>query len=306
MSRDGDEPERAPASRTPEDEAPGPGTRPRSRQVARGAAGGNDDFLYHLYRGSSMLLQDQVVEAKEELERALALQPQDAKSQDLLAGVYFRLGVYPRAIEIWRRLVDAYPKEPTLRVNLALALFKTGQADDALEHVHEALRIQPDHERAWGYLGLIHWRLGQLEAARDAFLRGGQASMARRMEEALGRDAPMPDPGPSGEELEASDRAAMRSAAEEALERLDSESPRLALEGQAGRAEGRPSGVWSPIEPGTEVVPPRPAETRPRLLGEPPTLADRVRRWTVALSPDTPLAVTASGALLVQAEHDVF
>ncbi|MCU0676412.1 MAG: hypothetical protein MUE69_26920, partial [Myxococcota bacterium] len=57
-----------------------------------------------LYRGSTMLLHDQIVEAKEELERALALQPQDAKSQDLLAGVYFRLGVYPRAIEIWRRL----------------------------------------------------------------------------------------------------------------------------------------------------------------------------------------------------------
>ncbi len=144
-----------------------------------------DDFLFHLYRGSDMLMQDRVMEAKEELEQALAQQPQDAKSQDLLAGVYFRMGFYPRAIEIWERLVAAYPRDATLRVNLALAFFKTGQGDTALHHVNEALRVQPDHARAWGYLGLIRWRLGQLEDAREAFLRGGQASMAKRMEEAI-------------------------------------------------------------------------------------------------------------------------
>jgi hypothetical protein len=146
-----------------------------------------DDFVYHLYRGSGALLEDRILDAKEELERALYVQPQDAKSQDLLAGVYFRLGVYPRAIELWERLVAAYPRDATLRVNLALALFKTGQTDEALANVHAALKIQPDHERAWGYLGLIHWRSQRIEQARDAFLRGGQAAMARRMEEMIGQ-----------------------------------------------------------------------------------------------------------------------
>lgn len=144
-----------------------------------------EDFLFHLHRGSEMLLKNRVLEAKEELERALHFQPQDAKSQDLLAGVYFRLGLYPRAIEIWSSLVAAYPSDATLRVNLALAYVKTGQSEDALDHVMGALRIQPDHERAWGYLGLVHWRRGHIGEARDAFLRAGQASMARRMEELL-------------------------------------------------------------------------------------------------------------------------
>ncbi|MBW2463173.1 MAG: hypothetical protein JRH11_16095 [Deltaproteobacteria bacterium] len=36
-----------------------------------------DDFLYHLYRGSALLLNDQVNEAKGELERALSVEPQD-------------------------------------------------------------------------------------------------------------------------------------------------------------------------------------------------------------------------------------
>lgn len=267
---------------------------------------GSDDFLYHLYRGSTMLLQDQVVEAKHELEQALALQPQDAKSQDLLAGVYFRLGLYPRSIEIWQRLVAAYPSEVTLRVNLALALFKTGQGDDALAHIHEALRIQPDHERAWGYLGLILWRLGNLEEARNAFLRGGQATMARRMEGEL-RQKTLPGhdtTAPIDEELREQDRAAMRSAAEEALERLEDEHPHLALE--AARAQEKPSGPWSPVEPGSEVVPPKPVLVSGRTAAEPPLLHSEVGEWSLVLPPGTPLAIASSGVLLVQAKRDVF
>ena len=43
----------------------------------------------------------EVLEAKEELEFALTMQPLDAKGQDLLGTVYFRLGLYPRAIQIY-------------------------------------------------------------------------------------------------------------------------------------------------------------------------------------------------------------
>ena len=252
-----------------------------------------------------MLLQDQVVEAKHELEQALALQPQDAKSQDLLAGVYFRLGLYPRSIEIWRRLVQAYPTEVTLRVNLALALFKTGQGDEALAHIHEALRIQPDHERAWGYLGLILWRLGNLEEARNAFLRGGQATMARRMESEL-RSKTMSghDTAPIDDELREQDRAAMRSAAEEALERLEDEHPHLALE--AARERRSPQGPWASVEPGSEVVPPKPVMLAGRAAAEPPLLASEVGEWSLVLPPGTPLAISAAGVLLVQAKRDVY
>ena len=64
----------------------------------------NEDFLFHLYRGSELLQDNRVHEAKEELERALHLQPRDSKGQDLLAVVYFRLGLYARAIQIYEQL----------------------------------------------------------------------------------------------------------------------------------------------------------------------------------------------------------
>lgn len=280
----------------PDGDEPGRTSQPAER---------SEDFLYHLYRGSTMLLQDDVEHAKLELERALALQPQDAKSQDLLAGVYFRLGFYPRAIEIWARLVVAFPRQVTLRVNLALALFKTGQADEALEHIHEALRIQPDHERAWGYLGLVHWRLGNLEAARDAFLRGGQASMARRMEDELQSDG-LPRPVEAAD-LEAQDRDAMRSAAEEALERLESEHPHLALESATGsKKDTKTSGVWQPTEPGEEAMPRRPGARAEQVLPPPESLAAKLGTWALENAEDEPLAVGPAGQLLLGTKRDVY
>ncbi|MEO0326569.1 MAG: hypothetical protein AAF447_26720 [Myxococcota bacterium] len=89
---------------TDERQAGAPPSRKRTLRMSA-AVSRNDEFLFHLHRGSAFLMAGDVHGAKVELEHALAFQPQDAKSQDLLAGVYFRLGLYPRAIEIWEEIV---------------------------------------------------------------------------------------------------------------------------------------------------------------------------------------------------------
>ena len=74
---------------------PSIGLRPaesRLPNVEAAADSSNEDFLFHLSRGSELLQDNRVHEAKEELERALHLQPRDTQGQDLLAVVYFRLG----------------------------------------------------------------------------------------------------------------------------------------------------------------------------------------------------------------------
>ena len=276
---------------------------PTRSRVDSGTVARSEDFLYHLYRGSTMLMEDRVVEAKGELEQALALQPQDAKSQDLLAGVYFRLGLYPRAIEIWRGLVQMHARDATLRVNLALALFKTGQADEALRHVHAALEVQPDHDRAWGYLGLIHWRLGKFGEARDAFLRGGQASMARRMEEALGATSPGTISAPTDQEIEDREQEAMRSAAEEAIEEIEKE--RLALE-TASAADGRPHGAWRSFEIGEEPMPRMPRDTRVPPVDAPPRLDLLVESWQVRPPEGAAMVVGPGGDLVIESSRDVY
>ncbi|MCU0657317.1 MAG: tetratricopeptide repeat protein [Polyangiaceae bacterium] len=156
---------------------------------ARGNEIASEDFLFHLYRGSELLQDNRVHEAKEELEMAIRLQPLDPQGQDLLGVVYFRLGMYPRAIEIFEQLVHEYPEERTPRINLALCYLKTGQAMNARQLLEETVMLHPDNARAWGYLGLAFERLGDYMKAREAFTRGGQEGMTRRMDELLSEQA---------------------------------------------------------------------------------------------------------------------
>jgi hypothetical protein len=163
-----------------------------------------EDFLFHLYRGSELLQDNRVHEAKDELEQALKLQPRDAKGQDLLAVVYFRLGFYPRAIEIYEELIQDYPREGALAQNLSLCYLKTGQPEKARTLLETLVLSQPEHLRAWSYLGLVHERLGDYQKARAAFERGQQPGMARRMDDLLnsansampGRALSVPPPEP--------------------------------------------------------------------------------------------------------------
>lgn len=52
-----------------------------------------EDFLYHLYRGSELLQDDRLVDAKVELELALALRPADPKAIELLEALSQRASV---------------------------------------------------------------------------------------------------------------------------------------------------------------------------------------------------------------------
>ncbi len=158
--------------------------------------GANEDFLFHLYRGSELLGDNRVLEAKEELEAALRLSPRDAKGQDLLAVVYFRLGLYPRAIAIFDGLLRVNPRDPALKLNLALCYLKTGQIALARQELEDLTELNPNHTRAWGYLGLAYERLGEYQKAESAFALGNHPQMARRMADRIAQSDHPSAPGP--------------------------------------------------------------------------------------------------------------
>jgi predicted Zn-dependent protease len=140
----------------------------------------SDDFLFQLYHGAELLHDNRVHDAKEAIEGALRLQPRDPKGQNLLGLVYFRLGVYPHAIDIFQELVRDYPTEPAPRINLALCFLKTGQPERARAELEEVTRLDPSRDRAWAYLGLAHERLGNAEKAQQAWVRAGRFSLSKR------------------------------------------------------------------------------------------------------------------------------
>ncbi|MDI1449119.1 tetratricopeptide repeat protein [Polyangium sp. 6x1] len=145
-----------------------------------------EDFLFHLYRGGELLQDNRVLEARVELERAIELAPADPKGQDLIGVVYFRLGLYPRAIAIYDKLVQAYPESFEPRVNLALCFLKMGQPARARQELERVVAQHAWHQRAWGYLGLAYQALGDTDRALHAFTRGGHDAMARRLMDATG------------------------------------------------------------------------------------------------------------------------
>jgi Flp pilus assembly protein TadD/uncharacterized protein (AIM24 family) len=148
---------------------------------AQSEAALGEEFLFHLYRGSELLQEDQVYEAKTELERAMAYQPRDVEGQSLLGVTYFRLGHYPRAIQIYEELVRVRPSEVAPRVNLGLCYLKTGQLQLARALLEELVQHRPEHTRAWGYLGLTFQRLGDTDKAAAAFDRAGRTELAARV-----------------------------------------------------------------------------------------------------------------------------
>ena len=237
-----------------EDDALPPPPRVSREPTSNNVAG--EDFLFHLYRGSELLQDNRVHEAKQELEHALSLQPRDAKGQDLLAIVYFRLGLYPRAISIYESLIHLYPHAATPRINLALCYLKTGQAGSARFELERVIELNPHHARAWGYLGLAFQRLGDYERACHAFVAGGHETMARRLMEMVG---PSPDAAPIGPP--SPDLAVIGRAAGDAIDELEKKEFRTDSE----RAPRTPSGTWSAVEPGREPAPHERQTRRPSL-----------------------------------------
>jgi tetratricopeptide (TPR) repeat protein len=153
------------------------------------------DFLFHLYRGSELLHDNRLLEAQSELEYALTLEPSDARTQGLLAIVYFRSGFYARAINTYRVLLRERPNDPTLRLNVALCYLKTGQSQGARIELEALVMENVSDRRAWGYLAVALERLGYVEQAREAFEHAGQFDLAQRMFErsASMRPARLPD-----------------------------------------------------------------------------------------------------------------
>jgi uncharacterized protein (AIM24 family) len=208
-----------------------------------------EDFLFHLYRGSELLQENRVVEAKEELEFALTMQPSDPKGQDLLAAVYFRLGLYPHAIQIYEALAAQFDRDVSIKINLALAYLKTGQPEPASGVLKDAVRLNPNHKRAWGYLGLAHQKLGDLAEAQVAFERGGHALMAKRATERRRSLIPVASLPPIRLD------AGVREFAETAFLELDAGELRFSL--AEPQPHGPSEGPWHTLELGEPTGPMR-------------------------------------------------
>lgn len=270
------------------------------------------DFLFHLYRGAELLQENDVHGAKSEIENAMRLQPREPQGQDLLAQVYFRLGLYPRSIAIYESLADTYPEEVTPRINLALCYLKTGQPERARAQLERVVSTEPQRQRAWGYLGLAFERLGDYEKACASFERAGYESMARRMRSVVDERRPRTEAAPDARAQELSDE--VRSVAEAAFHELDAADDAFSLALPSEESALSESGSWFAVELGqsaaairsalaSKVQAPRSPRPEPATPEPPPAepegRGDAVRHQPASVPSANPVEAFARASTLV-------
>ncbi len=90
---------------------------------------------------------------------------QDAAQKSARANALVQAGQPEAAIPIYKQLAAAYPAEPSIGTNLAIAQFKAGLYQDAILECRRVLRIRPDLFPALLFLGASQLKLGQASSA---------------------------------------------------------------------------------------------------------------------------------------------
>jgi Tfp pilus assembly protein PilF len=110
------------------------------------------------------------------LERALAVDPDNAWALGNLGAMDAREGDRSRALERCRRAAELAPRDPQAQFNLGALLESHGDSIGAAVRYERALALAPEHARAHNNLGSVRARAGDLATARVHFEQALRAS----------------------------------------------------------------------------------------------------------------------------------
>jgi tetratricopeptide (TPR) repeat protein len=98
---------------------------------------------YHAHLARCLSLMNRDTEAREAVDRASALNPEDALTLDTIGVVYSRLRDHHRAAETFRRAVAKQPTNPGFQFNLGSSLKFLGEFDAAEAAYEQAINANP-------------------------------------------------------------------------------------------------------------------------------------------------------------------
>lgn len=85
---------------------------------------------------------------KQQLLKAIEENSKDIENHLILAKFYFVNECYPETIEVYKKLLEYYPKDTNILYNLAVAYQANKQADEAKQAYLKVLKIDPTHKDA--------------------------------------------------------------------------------------------------------------------------------------------------------------
>ena len=142
-------------------------------------------FLVQLGRARKHLREGRLDQARQELEAAQIVRPNDEDVLNLVSVIEFKLGRYEDAARAARKLVSENPSSAVLHANLGLILFKAGALPEAEQELRRAIELKPDHARSHLYLGLLYRTRGRLGLALEHLRFAGAKRLVSEIEEIL-------------------------------------------------------------------------------------------------------------------------
>ncbi|MGH9366055.1 MAG: tetratricopeptide repeat protein [Thermoanaerobaculia bacterium] len=144
-------------------------------------------FLVHLIRARKSIREGRLDDARQELEQAQMLRPEDEDVLNLVSILEFKRGNFLEAARAARMLLRTNPDSAILHANLGLILFKAGVLEEAEQELRRAVEIKPDHARSHLYLGLLYRSRGKLGLSLEHLRFAGAKKLVAELDEALRR-----------------------------------------------------------------------------------------------------------------------
>jgi tetratricopeptide (TPR) repeat protein len=109
--------------------------------------------------------------ARDSINEALRLDPQDASVRLSMAALYKGMGRTREAIEELHRIIDSFPGSEEAHQRLGRLLMDEGRTDEGLAELEKAIKLRPSYWRTHFDLGVALYTAGRFPEAVDAFRR---------------------------------------------------------------------------------------------------------------------------------------
>ena len=109
--------------------------------------------------------------ATAELKACLTISSHDEKSSELLGYIYLQTEAYPEALEVYGRLVEAYPESAIYRNSLGIVYMMLKKPRQAIAQLETAARLNTTNPQLYRNLANAYRQIGERTKAEQAYRR---------------------------------------------------------------------------------------------------------------------------------------
>ena len=122
----------------------------------------------HVRKGYDHYKENRFKLAKEELSRAIEINPENAEAYFWRARTSIRMGQYSEAIGDLREVVDLNPSYSPAYDNLGWLFMRRNKYDESLTHLNKSIELKPDNGWAHYMRSRVFFKKGELQKAIES------------------------------------------------------------------------------------------------------------------------------------------